>query len=270
MGRTSRNRRSGGNPSARNEFDGEVQYLPAPSQEEIAIRERNLPILSTHLDVKEQDRILGEVEKQLTESAYFFFARWQFPIPVERDKRPVHDPEDREWNEWVHVLKRLATKRRIPARVLYNGQIKQFITVLENSLEMRHAVKHTSRPCKDDRNILQLISAGTQVAKIFKDAYAMEILNRLYKTTESTIEERRNGERIQNTRKMEEGPMRGCGTNQLDRSYPFKSGVIKSSAGFATIHCGQTIPSPESRGPNHIDMDPRSTAASSNIHYAKV
>jgi hypothetical protein len=68
---------------------------------------------------------------------------------------------------------RLATKRRIPARVLYNGQIKQFVTILENSLEMRHAAKHQSRPLKDDRNILQLISAGIQVAKIVKDAQAM-------------------------------------------------------------------------------------------------
>ena len=58
-------------------------------------------------------------------------------------------PQDREWTEWVYLLKRLATKRRIPARVLYNGQIKQFVTILENSLEMRHAAKHQSRPLKD-------------------------------------------------------------------------------------------------------------------------
>lgn len=95
-----------------------------------------------------------------------------------------------EWTEWVYLLKRLATKRRIPARVLYNGQIKQFVTILENSLEMRHAAKHQSRPLKDDRNILQLISAGIQVAKILKDAAAMEFLDHLYVSTQRQIDER--------------------------------------------------------------------------------
>ena len=96
-----------------------------------------------------------------------------------------------EWTEWVHLLKRLATKRRIPARVLYNGQIKQLVTVLENSLEMRHAAKHQSRPLKDDRNVLQLISAGLQVAKILKDAPAMRFLDSLYSQTEQLIHTRR-------------------------------------------------------------------------------
>lgn len=96
--------------------------------------------------------------------------------------RPVERPQDREWTEWVYLLKRLATKRRIPARVIYNGQIKQFATILENSLEMRHAAKHQSRPLKDDRNVLQLISAGIQVAKILKDAAAMDYLDRLVST----------------------------------------------------------------------------------------
>ena len=100
-------------------------------------------------------------------------------------------PGDREWSEWVYLLKRLATKRRIPARVLYNGQIKQLITILENSLEMRHAAKHQSRPLKDDRNILQLISSGLQVAKILKDAPAMQYLDSLYVQSEHLIHSRR-------------------------------------------------------------------------------
>jgi hypothetical protein len=104
----------------------------------------------------------------------------------------VRVPADREWTEWVYLLKRLATKRRVPARVLYNGQIKQLVTVLENSLEMRHAAKHQSRPVKDDRNVLQLISAGTQVAKILRDASAMEDLDRLYVQTELRVQERRS------------------------------------------------------------------------------
>jgi hypothetical protein len=107
--------------------------------------------------------------------------------------RPVERPEDREWTEWVYLLKRLATKRRIPARFLYNGQIKQLVTILENSLEMRHAAKHQSRPLKDDRNILQLISAGIQVAKLLRDADALIYLDKLYIATEETIKERVSG-----------------------------------------------------------------------------
>jgi hypothetical protein len=101
-----------------------------------------------------------------------------------------------EWTEWVFLLKRLATKRRIPARVLYNGQIKQLVTVLENSLEMRHAAKHQSRPLKDDRNVLQLISAGLQVAKLLKDACAMEYLDGLYVRAEQLIQSRRHAPAI--------------------------------------------------------------------------
>ncbi len=77
------------------------------------------------------------------------------------------------------------------ARVLYHGQIKQLVTVLDNSLEMRHAAKHQSRPSKDDRNVLQLISAGLQVAQILMDASAMEFLDNLYAQTESEIQLRK-------------------------------------------------------------------------------
>lgn len=155
-------------PSKRDEFDGPHQFLQRPSPEYIAQQERDLPHLPTNLVVHEQDSILTRVNDLLSQCAFDFVAKYQFPIPLANgEMRPVERPQDREWTEWVYLLKRLATKRRIPARVLYNGQIKQFITILENSLEMRHAAKHQSRPLKDDRNILQLISAGIQVAKVF-------------------------------------------------------------------------------------------------------
>lgn len=179
-------------PSNRDEFDGPHQLLEPPSPKTIAAQERELPPLPTNLDVSEQDRILCEVNDRLSQCAFDFVAKYQFPIPIEPDKRQVRVPADREWTEWVYLLKRLATKRRIPARVLHNGQIKQLVTVLENSLEMRHAAKHQSRPVKDDRNVLQLISAGTQVAKILKDATAMEYLDRLYQETERRIKERQS------------------------------------------------------------------------------
>jgi hypothetical protein len=159
-------------PSNRDEFDGPHQFLQRPSPDYIAQQERDLPHLPTNLVVQEQDSVLTQVNDRLSQCAFDFVAKYQFPVPIDPSMRPVERPQDREWTEWVFLLKRLATKRRIPARVLYNGQIKQFVTILENSLEMRHVAKHTSRPLKDDRNILQLISAGIQVAKILKGPYS--------------------------------------------------------------------------------------------------
>ena len=123
-------------PSNRDEFDGPHQYLEKPSAETIAAQDRDLPHLPTNLYVNEQDEILSQVNDRLSQCAFDFVARYQFPIPEEPDKRPVQIPADREWTEWVYLLKRLATKRRIPARLLYNGQIKQLVTVLENSLSV--------------------------------------------------------------------------------------------------------------------------------------
>jgi len=177
-------------PSNRDEFDGPHQFLQRPPADYIALQERELPHLPTNLLVQEQDAVLSKVNDRLSRCAYDFVAKYQFPIPLTQEMRPVERPQDREWTEWVYLLKRLATKRRIPARVLYNGQIKQLVTILENSLEMRHASKHQSRPLKDDRNILQLISAGIQVAKILRDASAMEYLDQLYVQTEERIRER--------------------------------------------------------------------------------
>ncbi|KAI9829472.1 MAG: hypothetical protein M1819_006292 [Sarea resinae] len=179
-------------PSNRDEFDGPHQLLDRPPPEVVAAQERDLPHLPTNLYVQEQDDVLAQVNDRLSQCAFDFVAKYQFPIPLESDKRPVRVPADREWTEWVYLLKRLATKRRIPARVLYNGQIKQLVTVLENSLEMRHAAKHQSRPLKDDRNVLQLISAGIQVTKMLKDASAMEFLDHLYVRTEKLIQSRRS------------------------------------------------------------------------------
>ncbi|THV70823.1 hypothetical protein D6D28_04889 [Aureobasidium pullulans] len=163
----------------------------APTNSHLETAEAELIQLPVSLYAEEQDSILTRVNDRLSQCAYDFVAKYQFPIPLEPDKRPVRVPADREWTEWCYLLKRLATKRRIPARVLYNGQIKQLVTVLENSLEMRHAAKHQSRPLKDDRNVLQLISAGLQVSKMLKDPDAMRYLDELYVAAERLIEGRR-------------------------------------------------------------------------------
>lgn len=191
-GRSSRNsagreNRHSRRTSNRDEFDGQNQYLPPLPGDYVAAQDRDIPHLPTNLVVQEQDDILGKVNDRLSRCAYDFVAKYEFPIPVDPKMRPVTRPGDREWTEWVYLLKRLATKRRIPARLLYQGQIKQFVTILENSLEMRHAAKHQSRPLKDDRNVLQLISAGIQVAKILKDAPAVEYLDQLYTDTDRKI-----------------------------------------------------------------------------------
>jgi hypothetical protein len=178
-------------PSNRDEFDGPSQLLDKPADGDYEPKEEDLPQLPITLYAQEQDDILTKVNDRLSQCGYDFVARYQFPVPIEPDKRAVRNAADREWSEWVYLLKRLATKRRIPARVLYNGQIKQLITILENSLEMRHAAKHQSRPLKDDRNILQLISSGLQVAKILKDPRAMQYLDSLYVQTERLIQGRR-------------------------------------------------------------------------------
>ena len=176
--------------SGRDEFDGPHQFLPRPSNAHIEVVEDQLIDLKVSLDAREQDEILVRVNDRLSQCAFDFVAKYQFPIPVEMDKRPVRVPGDREWTEWCHLLKRLATKRRIPKRVLWHEQIKQLVTVLENSLEMRHAAMHTSRILKDDRNILQLISAGLQVTKMLKDPGAMRDLDSLYMAAERKIHER--------------------------------------------------------------------------------
>jgi hypothetical protein len=144
------------------------------------------------LNIEEQDEIALRVDDILSRCAFHFVAKYQFPIPLERDKPHVRTPADREWTEWAYLLKRLATKRRIPARVLYDNQIKQFVTTLENSIAVRQNNRdQQSRIPKDDRYMLQLVSAGTQVARILMDSLSMEQLDALYRQTENVILERR-------------------------------------------------------------------------------
>lgn len=153
--------------------------------------------LPANLTSQEQEEILTHVNDILSHCAFHFIAKYQFPIPLERDKPRVRTPTDREWTEWAYLLKRLATKRRIPARVLFDNQIKQFVTTLENSIAARQNREQQARPPKDDRYMLQLVSAGTQVAKILMDSQAMEQLDSLYTNTESIILERRARARFQ-------------------------------------------------------------------------
>jgi hypothetical protein len=184
-------------PFNQDEFDGPSQLLPLPLPQQEVARSQDLPTLPINLNTQEQEEILQHVNDILSHCAFHFVAKYQFPIPLERDKPRVRAPTDREWTEWAYLLKRLATKRRIPARVLYDNQIKQFVTTLENSIAARQNREQQARVPRDDRYMLQLVSAGTQVAKILMDSQAMEQLDGLYTNTESVILERRARARFQ-------------------------------------------------------------------------
>ena len=197
-------------PHKQDEFDGPTQLLQPPSPRSIAGRDRQLPSLPVHLGLQEQDEVLTRLSAILSNCAYHFVAKYNFPIPLERDRSQIRTPADRDWTEWAYLLKRLATKRRIPARLLYENQIKQFVTTLDNSITVKDTVgssstdpaRRQSHPAvargasRDDRNVLQLISAGIQVARILMDALAMEQLDNLYTRTEGVIQTRRNQESV--------------------------------------------------------------------------
>lgn len=87
-------------PSNRDEFDGPHQYLARPPADYMAMQERELPHLPTNLLVQEQDSVLTRVNDRLSQCAFDFVAKYQFPIPLTQDMRPVshlssrrHPPE---------------------------------------------------------------------------------------------------------------------------------------------------------------------------------
>ena len=102
-GRINGKPRSQRRPSNRDEFDGPHQFLQRPPPDYIAMQERELPHLPTHLLVQEQDSVLSQVNDRLSQCAYDFVAKYQFPIPLTQDMRPVERPQDREWYVSFHV-----------------------------------------------------------------------------------------------------------------------------------------------------------------------
>ena len=190
MGRNMPRYHSRRRPFNQDEFDGPSQLLPLPLPQQELARSQALPHLPLSLSPQEQDEVAHRVNDILSQCAFHFVAKYQFPVPLERDKPHVRSASDREWTEWAYLLKRLATKRRIPARVLFENQIKQFVTILDNSIPARESRDQQLRTLKDDRCTLQLISASTQVAKILLDSHAMAELDNLYQTTESLMMDR--------------------------------------------------------------------------------
>ena len=184
-------RRSKTYRGGRDEFEGSIQFLEKPRRAAPEHRQENLPLLPIHLSQEEQDDVLSQVNRRLSQCAFDWVAEYRFPIPLEPNKPAVQTASDKEWTEWNYLIKRLATKRKIPTHAVYNGQIKELTTVLDNALEMRHTTKPQTRPLKDDRHVLQFISAGIQVGKMLKDAATMEYLDKLYQQSERVIQERK-------------------------------------------------------------------------------
>ncbi|KAL7799927.1 hypothetical protein V8C37DRAFT_97299 [Trichoderma ceciliae] len=171
----------------RDVYDGPHQFLQQPSLEVLIMQRAEIPCLPTSLNAKEQGVVLKQANYCLSQCAYNFFAKYQLPIPLRQYERPVEEPRDREWNEWVSLLKLLMDQRNIPARILHNSQVMQFEIILDSSLGIHHGIKHLQDSLVDDRKILQLISASIQVAKMLKDASAMGELDQLYVNTETMI-----------------------------------------------------------------------------------
>lgn len=182
-------------PLTQDEFDGPSQLLPLPAAQEDRIRAQLLPKLPVHLDVAEQEEVMRRYNDALSACAFHFIAKYQFPVPLERDKSAVRTASDRDWTEWAYLLKRLATKRRIPARVLHDNQIRNLVTILENSIPIRSSKPReqlgVESTMKDDRYLLQLVSAGVQVTRILMDSLAMQQLIELYVDIEAVILNRR-------------------------------------------------------------------------------
>lgn len=175
----------------RDEFNGPHQILQKPSPKYIAEQNRVVTHIPRNFSLVEQNEILYQVQDRLCRCAFDFVAKHQLPIPILLGHRPVECPEDREWSEWVQLLKRLAIKRRIPPQALHNRRIKELVLILEKTID-RATVKKISQSLEplDDWYILQIISSGIRVAQALKDGLAMRSLISLYHATEVRI--RRN------------------------------------------------------------------------------
>ncbi|KAK6334608.1 hypothetical protein TWF718_010064 [Orbilia javanica] len=152
---------------------------------------RMLPDLETTLEADDQDQIFQKLNDLLSHGMFNFFAKHQFPIPIDPGKRRIRKPSDREWHEWLELAIALCEKRMIPKTLLHNERIKEFVTILQNSGEIRHVVAHPSRPLKSDMGVFQLISAGIHVAQIIKDWDGMEEMLKIKENTENIIAKRR-------------------------------------------------------------------------------
>ena len=93
-------------PLNRDDLDGPVQFLNKPDGAEFEPQDEDIPNLPTNLLAPDQYFLLSQMNDRLSRSVFDFIAKYQFPIPIEATKRPVCVPSDRQWSEWVGLLKR--------------------------------------------------------------------------------------------------------------------------------------------------------------------
>lgn len=168
----------------KDEFSRNIYHLPQATHLGLSLGQGAPAKLPNTLSPEQRAQIFAKLDYHLCRTAFQFFAEHRFPIPFEKHKRIVTVPSDRCWNEWAYLLKRLATKRRVPTSVLHGGQIKHMVTLMENSLIVRHPQDGSCEPIEDDMHMLQVLSAGIQVAKLLRDYQTMEILLDLYSQTQ--------------------------------------------------------------------------------------
>jgi hypothetical protein len=87
MGRsTPRYQQNRRRPFNQDEFDGPSQLLPLPLPQQELARSQELTDLPVNLNLAEQDEVLQHINDILSQCAFHFVAKYQFPIPLERDK----------------------------------------------------------------------------------------------------------------------------------------------------------------------------------------
>ena len=171
----------------KDEFSRNIYFLPQPPSAEVILGQAQPAVLPTTLSNEFRAHVFNTLDYWLCLTAFLFFSEHQFPIPLEKHKPSVLSPQDRSWNEWAYLLKRLATKRRVPTAVLHGGQIKHMVTLMENSTLVRHSPDDPSQAIDDDMHMLQIISAAVQVVKLLRNYEATFILLELYNQTLNAV-----------------------------------------------------------------------------------
>jgi hypothetical protein len=154
------------------DMSGEAKTLCSLTSTEPFKPRQNPPLLSVH----EKKEVIRRVYIRLLQCAYDFFARHRLPIPVTVGRKLVRCPQDREWTEWVYMLKRLAEKRRIPAHA-YCGITGSFVFCLEGTMDISLIPQMLSVECSqenpfDESFFTRCMTQSIQAAGVLMDRVA--------------------------------------------------------------------------------------------------
>ncbi|PMD29036.1 hypothetical protein L207DRAFT_446206 [Hyaloscypha variabilis F] len=176
-------------PPQNENFEEPYQLLMQPPAGCTMMLRRDPPHLPTNLCLNEQEAIISRLYDRLSQCMFDFVATNQIPLPLDPRERLIQRPSDCDWIEWVHLLKQLAIKGRIPAHVLHHDEINQLFAVLESPLQLGRIAQ--SKVPRDDRTILQMVFAGIQVARLLQDSMGVDYLDMLYTGIENVCREKR-------------------------------------------------------------------------------